>query len=77
MKKIIETMIKKDEEILHFGSEEQEFQVGHHCDSATYDGLGRNIDSLALLDINKGEKIRLHPITIFLRVQMQSKIYKL
>ena len=47
--KQVENVLPKDKNILKFYNDHENLIIGFHSDSATYKGVGRNIDSFAFL----------------------------
>ena len=56
---------EKDEDILVFESEQSKLEVGFYSDSATFDGIGRNIDAFCFMSVAKPQKLRVHPFNVF------------
>ena len=56
---------EKDEDILVFESEKSNLEVGFYSDSATFDGIGRNIDAFCFMSMSNTQKLRVHPFNIF------------
>jgi len=50
---------------LTFKSDDEKLLIGYFFDSATFDGVGRNIDSMAFLNIEPGQSVRLFPFNMF------------
>ena len=51
--------------ILVFKDNNEKLKIGYHSDSASFENCGRNIDSLAFLNIGPNTMLRVHPFNIF------------
>ena len=60
----LEMLKEKDEDILVFESENSKLEIGFYSDSATFDGIGRNIDAFCFMSVAKTQKLRVHPFQI-------------
>ena len=61
----LEQDIEKDKGIFKFETPNDELVVGFYSNSATFDGMGRNIDAFSFLSISPTQKLRVHPFNIF------------
>ena len=51
--------------ILVFKDNNEKLKIGFHSDSASFENCGRNVDSLAFLNIGPNTMLRVHPFNIF------------
>ena len=63
--KQVENVLPKDKNILKFYNDHENLIIGFHCDSATYKGVARNIDSFAFLNVDRTKQLHVHPFNIF------------
>ena len=61
----LENAIEKDKETFKFEYQNDDLKVGFYSDSATFNGMGRNIDAFCFISVSHTQKLRLHPFNIF------------
>ena len=62
---LVENTIPLDADIMEHKSENDTHKIGFFSDSATFDGVGRNLDCFAHLSVKDDAILRLHPFNLF------------